>query len=1731
MATAEPTIAAISRPPFTVTGSVREPDGTPIVGAVVSAFDEDLRSSTLLGQVNTDANGAFLVRYEVSALKRPGKTAADLLVKAATMAGVAIAQSPVMFHAAPAVKITLVRGNKPLVGPPELSAVQSRLAPLLGSIQPAELTANDISYLAGAAALNAAQVPHLVAAAQNAQTTGIDQSVFFAFARQGMATALAPLLASDPAAQRQALHSAVASNLVPAGAATQADQIIASLTSAAVTQTLAPGAYRLGGTLAVTLPQTAQQNAFLSTLQAHKDTPEAFWAALATQPGFDAATLANAQLASQLAALTQYHAPLVTALLTQHTQGTIKGLPDLARLDQNGWAAVLTGNTAGGTQIGVPPGVPGATAADQLQNYATALMRRMEVAFPTIALTARLGASRIPAAADVAAFLTANPAFDLAATDANRFLVGKSVPVGVQKTLPAMQRLFRIAPRHDLIEPLLLAGFTSARSIARVPRARFVANNAAALGGTAQAEVVYRQAQNVTGSVVTLFGRYAAGLNFGTPRTMAAGASNAPQIPNWDALFGTPDFCTCTDCRSLLSPAAYLVDLLHEFIDVYLHDVQNNSGAALVLKRRPDIGTMLLDCNNTNTTLPYIDLVNELLENAVALTVTGNTAIAHDTTDGDSASLGASPEYINLQAYSILAQAVFPWGLPFDLGLAQARAYLANLNIQRHALMHIFQPNLAAPDPTDASMTSADAVAADYLGLSPMGWKLLLGTSGAAAWVSWGVSQSDWQNIWTAAGKGPTVQLFLDQSGISFQDLIDLLQTRLATALATAPTAPWQIQWNDGATASCDSATAIIQNISEAGFGLILRFLRLRRALGTTVRELDALLGMPTATSLDAPLQLNLVTLDRLRRKLHLSFIEVATWWGNIPTLPDVFNGTSLYQRMFLNPAVINPVDAAFGLNSTGTELAVTTNLIQDPAHLPSVLAGLQITASDLQLLLTTLPAPATLGAYALNLGNLSALYRVVSFARALSLSINDFLSAATMFNISFVQSGAPAMQRAPFDRTRAADAQWFAEQITLLQNATFKISDAAYFLLDTPPPAGGPAPASSDMALQLNSLAKTLQPILIAHPPPDPNWTTLGTTAVETQLATWLNLPVPALDKLMNMTPAGFAATYLKVLMDPAFVTATGTLAASDINASLAAPVPATPTAAPPLYFQVRALVRLKKIAGIASRLFLQTPEITWLADNAATLNWLDFNALPAANSPPVVTQLYPGFAKLVTMATTRTKLTPGQPFTALMPPRLPTPMITQSAYLAGLVAASNNTWSVNDLAALTGASGFNFNYPDSYWDPATLARLVTCFTALALLGTNVANVRAWITAEITVAQANDIVSLVKSGYAVAQWPAIGKSLRDPLRVAQRDALVAWLIANSQTAFGETFSGPDDLFGQLLIDPEMSSCMQTSRLIQAIQSLQLYVNRALMGLEPGVTASAGASQAWVSMQQYQLWSANRQIFLYPENWLDPTLRDDKTDLFMSLQQELQKSAVTSDSVETAYQHYLSGLNAIAHLHVCGMYHDIDPTNGIDAVYVFARDHGTPPNYYWRQFVNANYWTQWEKVDLDIGGVDVVPVVYNRRPFVFWPIFKKISIAPPTAPVPSQGGVAAPVAPPLLWVRVQIAWSSYNEDKWAAKKISDGPPLFVPVNTPERQQYIQANANSLEGSPDYLLPKGDQPYVALQDVDPDCIRADGSVDPSYFTFKAVPPAPSDTLDTLRVECFIQSWQTYIAPTQ
>ena len=87
--------------------------------------------------------------------------------------------------------------------------------------------------------------------------------------------------------------------------------------------------------------------------------------------------------------------------------------------------------------------------------------------------------------------------------------------------------------------------------------------------------------------------------------------------PTLEGLFGSMDFCACDECRSILSPAAYLVDLLN-FVDQPATPAGTENPQIVLLERRPDLQYLPLTCENTNTALPYIDVVNETLEYFVA---------------------------------------------------------------------------------------------------------------------------------------------------------------------------------------------------------------------------------------------------------------------------------------------------------------------------------------------------------------------------------------------------------------------------------------------------------------------------------------------------------------------------------------------------------------------------------------------------------------------------------------------------------------------------------------------------------------------------------------------------------------------------------------------------------------------------------------------------------------------------------------------------------------------------------------------------------------------------------------------------------------------------------------------------------------------------------------------------------------------------------------------------------
>src|SRR3954451_22809539 len=116
-----------------------------------------------------------------------------------------------------------------------------------------------------------------------------------------------------------------------------------------------------------------------------------------------------------------------------------------------------------------------------------------------------------------------------------------------------------------------------------------------------------------------------------------------------------------------------------------------------------------------------------------------------------------------------------------------------------------------------------------------------------------------------------------------------------------------------------------------------------------------------------------------------------------------------------------------------------------------------------------------------------------------------------------------------------------------------------------------------------------------------------------------------------------------------------------------------------------------------------------------------------------------------------------------------------------------------------------------------------------------------------------------------------------------------------------------------------MCACMPTSRIVQVHATIQLFVMRCLMGLEPESVANIKHDSGWAQwkwMANFRVWEANRKIFLYPENWIEPELRDDKSELFTEVEDTLQQNALTDQAVEDAAVSYLEKLGDIAQMDV-----------------------------------------------------------------------------------------------------------------------------------------------------------------------------------------------------------------------
>ena len=307
---------------------------------------------------------------------------------------------------------------------------------------------------------------------------------------------------------------------------------------------------------------------------------------------------------------------------------------------------------------------------------------------------------------------------------------------------------------------------------------------------------------------------------------------------------------------------------------------------------------------------------------------------------------------------------------------------------------------------------------------------------------------------------------------------------------------------------------------------------------------------------------------------------------------------------------------------------------------------------------------------------------------------------------------------------------------------------------------------------------------------------------------------------------------------------------------------------------------------------------------------------------------------------------------------------------------------------------------------------------------------------------------SALRARFEESAWLAVLQPINDELRRKQRDALVAFALhklqQSSQTNHVDT---TEKLFEYFLIDVEMDPCMITSRIKQAISSVQLFIQRCLLNLEdqkdPHVAATSIKSKQWEWMKRYRVWEANRKVFLYPENWLEPELRDDKSSFFKDLESELLQGDITEDTAATALLHYLEKLDEVSKLEICGMYYsenEID-NKADDTVHVIARTAGAKRTYYYRRQEKL-FWTPWEKVDQKIEDNPVIPVVWRGRLFLFWLSVTQEGPKEQTTLNQSIESLRDVNAAELqknmkVKIRASLYWSEFYNGKWQPPKTSN----------------------------------------------------------------------------------------------
>lgn len=1494
--------------PYKVSGLVRDAFLKPLRDMGIEVADVDLWEETPLGQTFTDAEGYWEVLYNSVQFRRAEKQSADLVVRVKSAAGMPLAESDILYQAPPLATVDFTLSLQAL-GLSEYEQYHATLLPVLDGRSVAEVPDNKFDFLSRETEIPVQHLNYLRQDQRDSLPNQIPAGALYGLYRQGLSADLRLLTAEKPARWKAALEVSLKNNIIPASLAEQLDYILMRLREHSIELAFQPATDSSSAPLGIvlntsTLPSDAQRR-IVAALKDHEPTAgQDEWQLLQDQAGLTEAELQTTRFTLETNRLINGHQPTLQAVQQLRQTRGWTNTRDLARLNRAEWAALAQ-------TLPLPEGFSDAPT------YAEALAFQVEAAFPTAAYMHRLATQGDPANLDVAAFLSANHTFDLLHTPVDAYLnngadLGQvSDPEQLRVDLKRDQRLARIAPVRDkfgVIVALKQQNIHTALQIAATGEQPFVHLLQSAVGETV-ARDVYARAQaraNLLQLTVTGIKDMMPGM---AVIPSALGATGTGQLPTWANLFGTLNTCACEHCRSVYSPAAYLVDLFQ-----FLKKAPRPAGASLLTDvlfgRRPELPHILLNCDNANVPMPYIDLVNEVFERHIA----GNSALPWNQTvvteASDKLKIRAQPQYELRPAYDLLALAHYPWVLPFNLAHEKARAFAEHIGVPVYEAFELAgrtEVEIARAhlwlNAADHALITTDVIATP--GLLEGYWGIR---------DSWGENLADLERI----------PMLMDRSGLDYE--------ALQQVLAMTVFAPMELTL-DRSIDLCNYERHQLQGLSDhtrrAFFDLLHRLLRLQRALGWPVEQFIAVM--------DA------LPLVEYREDEALDAYLARTSTAISESIPVISKLIRVADRLRLSVEKVAPLQ-------TDDDVA---------------------------------------RAMRISLETLRLLFRLTGAARP---------GSAT--------SGGERIRRL-FDLIGHFD---------FLQQTAVDLPELAYLLRheDLVPAVFRPKPEAIEQFWRALYQAVRVRPE--GQPPAQ---------VVVEQLAQHWNLSADVWHLLLltNMgTPA--AARYLLHSGDSgvSLMTRLEGLIHADVFPM------EVPSDLNDWY------IRLDKVARLLSGLGFSLIELQKIYALPPEAGVLDLNTLPAR---PGVFAAFEGWKWMVRAKALQRRMPKAD---------LDIFDLLGEAYRG---APGTNRGVVDDRLYMT----FGYNEHElgnlygtlqianlgDYRDLGAFERLEDALAWLHRWNSRDGRLSDWATDDPEQLSATlETSARNRYGDDLASWYKALTPMMDRLRERKRDALGAFLLANPLIERDlPIWSDVNDLYAHFLMDPQMNACQLSSRIVQAHNTVQLFVQRLLMGLEATRLGDSEREavywKQWEWMKNYRIWEANRKVFLYPENWIEPDLRDNKSPFFEELENELLQDEVTRERVEQIYRGYLTKLDEVARLDVRALYEEVQE-DGEKVLHVVGRTYSQPHLYYYRKRGTDRVWTAWEKIDVGIEGEHLIPVVQKGRLMIFWPKFKEIQM-------PTTEGGERNEADNRRW-ELSLNWSEYYNGSWQAPK-SGGEKLIT----------------------------------------------------------------------------------------